>query len=367
MAELVVPFKVAFSRGEVEQFLVRARAALESGWLIPGPNNAELEQRFAEFIGGSLAVAVASGTAALEIVLRAFGLGGSAVLVPANTNYATAEAALRAGCRPVLYDAGLYPELREIEAACVADVAALIVVHVGGYLSPELPAVRAWCDRRGIRLIEDASHAHGARLHDQCAGTFGAASAFSMFATKVMTTAEGGMITTADPQLAADCCRYRDQGKAGDGVHHAVFGSAWRMSELHAALGVVQLDGLARSLDRANRLVGRYVACIEHPGVLVPYEPAVRYSGHKFIVATADATARDSLRAHLHGNGIRSAKGVYEVPLHRQPILDLGVGQPFPLADRFAASHLCLPMWKGLTDADADRVIEAVNGWAGGE
>lgn len=366
VGDQVAPFKVDFSACEVEQFLVRARAALESGWLIPGRNNTELELRFGEFIGVSWAVAVASGTAALEIVLRVFGLSGGAVLVPVNTNYATAEAALRAGCRPVLYDSGLYPDLSVIQEACTGDVVALVVVHVGGYLSPELPAIRGWCDRRGIRLIEDASHAHGARLDGQGAGTFGAAAAFSMFATKVMTTAEGGMITTADPEVAAGCRRYRDQGKADDGVHNVVFGSAWRMSELHAALGVVQLDGLASSLDRVNQLISRYVQGIDHPGVHIPHERAVRYSGHKFIVTLGGAAARKSLRAHLHGQGIGSAKGVYEVPLHRQPVLDLGVGEQFPLAEAFAASHLCLPMWKGLTDADADRVIDAVNGWAGG-
>lgn len=366
MNDVVAPFKVGFSAGEIEDFLVQARAVLESGWLVPGSNNRELEMQFAGFVGASSAVAVASGTAALEIVLRASGLDGSAVLVPANTNYATAEAVLRADCHPVLYDAGLYPDLTAIRAAYTDEVAALIVVHIGGYLSPELPAVRAWSDRRGVRLIEDASHAHGARLGEQGAGTFGAAAAFSMFATKVITTAEGGLIVAADPALVAQCRRYRDQGKAEDGLHHVVFGSAWRMSELHAALGVVQMDGLAANLEWVNHLVRRYVAGIAHPQVRVPYEPVVRYSGHKFIVTTEDALARESLRAHLLGSGVQAAKGVYEVPLHRQPVLGLGLGQEFPSADRFAASHLCLPMWKGLTEADVDRVIEAVNDWTPG-
>jgi dTDP-4-amino-4,6-dideoxygalactose transaminase len=360
---VVLPFRVSFSASEIEQFLARARKVLDSGWLIPGPNNRELEQRFAEFIGISHTVAVSSGTSALEIMMRTAELDGSAVLVPSNTNYATAEAALRAGCLPVLYDAGLYPELREIETAYTSDVAALIVVHVGGYLSPELPRIRDWCDRRGVLLLEDASHAHGARLHERGAGTFGAAAAFSMFATKVITTAEGGLIATADPRFAADCRRYRDQGKADDGVHHMVFGSSWRMSELHAALGAVLMGGLDVGLDRANELVRRYVRGIAHPAVRVPYEPAVRYSGHKFIVTTDGEAARDSLRAHLHARGIRTAKGVYEVPLHRQPALGLETGLAFPVADLFAASHMCLPMWKGMTDKDSDRVIEAVNAW----
>jgi perosamine synthetase len=187
-----------------------------------------------------------------------------------------------------------------------------------------------------------------------------------MFATKVLTTGEGGLITTADPDLARDCRRYRDQGKADDGLHHVAFGSAWRMSELHAALGVVQLDGLPVGLDRVNQRVHRYVEGIDHSGVWVPHDPAVRYSGHKFIVKTDDSSARASLRDQLHRNGIRTAKGAYDVPLHRQPVLRLGAGRAFPLADAFAATHMCLPMWKGLTDADCDRVIEAVNGWTPG-
>ncbi|MFC4105476.1 DegT/DnrJ/EryC1/StrS family aminotransferase [Micromonospora zhanjiangensis] len=366
MSDEIAPFKVEFTTSEIESFVVRARAVLETGWLVPGPNNAEFERRFAKFLGVPQTVAVASGTAALEVVLRALKVSGRTVLVPANTNYATAEATIRAGCRPVLYDSGLYPDLRAIQRVWTPDVTALMVVHVGGYLSPELPELRRWCDQRDVALIEDASHAHGSLLNGQAAGTFGAAAAFSLFATKVVTTAEGGVIATADPAVATACRRYRDQGKADDGLHHVVFGSAWRMSELHAALGAVQLDGLGAGLTRVGQLVGRYVRGIDHPRVRVPNEVGVSYSGHKFIVITDGRKARESLRAHLLAAGIRSAKGVYEVPLHRQPVLGLDDGDGFPLADAFATSHLCLPMWKGLTAGDADRVIEAVNSWTYG-
>ncbi|MBV9141925.1 MAG: DegT/DnrJ/EryC1/StrS aminotransferase family protein [Pseudonocardiales bacterium] len=110
MTNEIAAYRVQFSDREIEEFLTKARSILSSGWLIPGAHNAEFEQRFAEFIGVSHATAVASGTAALEIGFRCLGLGGAAVLVPANTNYATAEAVLRAGGRPVLYDSDLYAE-----------------------------------------------------------------------------------------------------------------------------------------------------------------------------------------------------------------------------------------------------------------
>ena len=135
------------------------------------------------------------------------------------------------------------------------------------------------------------------------------------------------------------------------------------MSESHAALGLVQMDGLESNLARVNEIAARYTAGIVHPWVHVPHDPEVRRSGHKFVVLTPDKTARESLKTHLLSNGIRCGKGVYDVPLSRQPALEFGVGWQFPKAERFAASHLCLPMWKGLTDEEVGRVIEVVNHW----
>ncbi|MBI1759377.1 MAG: DegT/DnrJ/EryC1/StrS family aminotransferase [Actinobacteria bacterium] len=364
MTSEVPAYRVWFSAEEIDEFVARTRAVLASGALVPGANNGELEAAFAALVGVRYATAVSSGTAALEIALRCLDLGGVGVLVPANTNFATAEAVVRAGCRPVLYDADLYPDLASIEAARTPDVAGLVVVHIGGYLAPTLPQIAEFCAAHGIRLVEDASHAHGAAWRGRAAGSFGAAAAFSMFATKVLTTGEGGLLVTDDPGVAGLSRRYRDQGKADDGLHNVVFGSAWRMSELHAALGVVQLPGLPVVLERVNTIVERYAMEISHPLVAVPYDPEVRYSGHKFVVTVA-AGQRDELRDHLHAHGVRTAKGVYEVPLHRQPALGLSAGPGYPRAERFAAAHLCLPMWKGLTDGEVDRVVDAVNRWPG--
>jgi dTDP-4-amino-4,6-dideoxygalactose transaminase len=361
--DAVPAFSVRFSAGEIAEFMRRAEAILASGQLVPGVNNEELERQFAWHLGAPHAVAVSSGTAALEIGLRCLGLAGRPVLVPANTNYATAEAVVRAGARPVLYDSGLYPDIQSIDNACPADAAAVIVVHIGGYLTPSMPEITRFCAQRGLHLVEDASHAHGATLRGRSAGTFGHVAAFSTFATKVLTTSEGGLLVTSDPTVANDAVRYRDQGKADDGLRSVLFGSAWRMSELHAALGVAQLGSLGTTLRRHNEIIGRYVAGIDHPGLRVPYEREVRYSGHKMIVLAEDPAARDRLRVHLLVRGIGCAKGVYEVPLHRQPALRLDTGHRFPAADHFAAAHLCLPLSRWLTDDQVDTVIDAVNGW----
>lgn len=360
----VAAYRVCFSDEEIDEFLTRAQGILAAGALVPGTNNAELEQAFAALVGARHATAVASGTAALEIACRCLELSGAEVLVPANTNYATAEAVVRAGGRPVLYDCGLDADVDSIEAACTPEVAGLMVVHIGGYLSVSLPRIAEFCSLRGIRLVEDASHAHGSMWRGRAAGSFGDAAAFSMFATKVVTTGEGGLLVTDDAEVAALSRRYRDQGKADDGLHNVVFGSAWRMSELHAALGVVQMRALPTVLERVNTIAKRYAKEIVHPLVEVPYDPDTRYSGHKFVVTVAGGR-RDGLRAYLYEQGIRPAKGVYEVPLHRQPALGLSGGCGYPRAEWFAASHLCLPMWKGLTDTEVDRVVDAVNRWPG--
>jgi hypothetical protein len=146
----IAAFRVRFPAEVVEEFLRRAAAVLETGQLIPGTNNAEFEDRFATLIGAGHAVTVSSGTAALEIALRVAGVEGRPVLVPANTNYATAEAVLRAGCRPVLYDAGRYPDLAAIGAGWTPEIAAVVVVHIDGYLTKEV-AVSRWLASIGFR------------------------------------------------------------------------------------------------------------------------------------------------------------------------------------------------------------------------
>ena len=160
---------------------------------------------------------MSSGTSALETILRILAVEGGEVVVPTNTFFATVAAVAHAGGIPRLADvssATLALSAETLEAALTAQTRAVILVHVGGVITPEVDAIRAICDRSGVTLIEDAAHAHGASFHGRPAGTFGEAAAFSFYPTKVMTSGEGGMITTADDFLREEAVVYRDQGKA---------------------------------------------------------------------------------------------------------------------------------------------------------
>ena len=195
-------------------------------------------------------MAVSSGTAALEIILRSVGVAGRDVVVPANTFFATAEAALRAGGRPVFADIdpmtfALSPQT--LLAALTPRTGAVLVVHIGGLITPHVDELRTICAERGIALVEDAAHAHGASYDGRPAGSFGAAAGFSFFPTKVVTCGEGGMILTGSDAIAQAARIYRDQGKGSVGAnHHVLHGYAWRMSELAAATGLVHLRRIGR-------------------------------------------------------------------------------------------------------------------------
>ncbi|WP_328435826.1 DegT/DnrJ/EryC1/StrS family aminotransferase [Nocardia puris] len=357
---MIGPFTAALPDEEIRTVSAAIEQILASGQFVLGPHTEALEAAVAAMAGTKYAIAVNSGATALEIIYRALDLRGRTVLVPTNTNYATAASALAAGARVELYDAGLYPGLADLEHRLTPDVGAVVVVHIGGYLSPDLPAIMAWCQRTGVPLIEDAAHAHGSTLADRPAGGLGQAGAFSFFATKVVTTGEGGVITTDDPDLDAMARLYRNQGKDRHG-RHIVAGGSWRMTELGAALGTTQLAHLDRDLLRRRAVIDRYSDTLSGPALTFPALHG-QLSGHKAIAILNPGIDRKQLRNRVFAAGVELARGVYEQPLHTQPVFSgLNVGDRFPVADEFAARHLCLPLWRAMTDEVVERVIDTIN------
>lgn len=357
---MIPPFTAALPSEEISVVLAAAERILRSGQFVLGPHTQALEAAVAAMAGTRYAIAVNSGATALEIIYRTLDLRGRTVLVPTNTNYATAAAALAAGARVELYDAGLYPAMADLEHRLTPDIGAVVVVHIGGYLSPDLSAIIAWCQRTGVPLIEDAAHAHGSTLADRPAGGLGYAGAFSFFATKVVTTGEGGVITTDDPDLDAMARLYRNQGKDNHG-RHVVTGGSWRITELGAALGTTQLDHLDRDLDRRRAVIDRYSDTLSGSALTFPALHG-QVSGHKAIALLTPGIDRKQLRDKVFAAGVELARGVYEQPLHTQPVFSaLNVGDRFPVADDFADRHLCLPLWRGMTDDMVTPVIDTLN------
>ncbi|MFE6926295.1 DegT/DnrJ/EryC1/StrS family aminotransferase [Nocardia sp. NPDC057663] len=357
----VAPFRVDFTDSQIDQALAGFRKVLESGQLILGAYTSEFENMFADILGGQHAVSVNSGSTALEILFRSIGIAGRDVLVPTNTNFATAMSVVAAGGIPVFYDSGLAATLDAILSKISPRTAAVVVVHIGGHISAELPTIVEELRSRDIHLVEDAAHAHGSSLGGVNAGCF-AHSAFSFFPTKVMTTFEGGMILTSDEVIAQLARQYRDQGKDASGELHVLAGNSWRLTEVGAVLGLVQLATFGDGLSRRNAIIARYR---EGLGDVLNF-PAVAesdvLSGHKAVCLLSDGLDRDVLRRRAKEAGVVLAREVYRTPLHLQPIFRSYVpsGQSFPEADSFSRQHICLPLWTSMVEEDVSRVIAVV-------
>lgn len=345
----------------------RIEEILESGQLTLGKYGAAFEEKFAELCGVKHAVAVNSGTAALEISLRALGVEGRDVLVPANTFFATVAAVVHAGARPVLMDTepetfATAPE--EIERRITPNTAGVIVVHIGGLVSPRMAELQEVVQRKGIWLLEDAAHGHGSSFDGTSAGAFGIAGAFSFYPTKVMTAAEGGMITTNDDRLNDEARIYRDQGKASFTQNaHTRLGYNWRLAETNAVIGLRHLERLPAMIRSRQRIAALYDAALADFGGLTPLR--IPEGGvcnyYKYVAITKQKTDRKSLKADLRGTyGVSLAGEVYEEPVQRQPIFERYAEYPLPVSEDVCSNHICLPVFSGMTDEQAKQVIDAL-------
>jgi perosamine synthetase len=359
--------RIVFSAQDRLEILRMIDRSLQDGSLTLGPQTREFEEAFALRHDVPHAIAVSSGTSALEIIFRILAVKDREVVIPTNTFFATAAAVVHAGGIPRLADISadtlaLSPET--LEAALTPLTAVVVLVHIGGFITPEIDAIRHICDRRGIVLVEDAAHAHGASFEGRAAGTFGHAAAFSFYPTKVMTSGEGGMITTRDEQLRDEAIVYRDQGKAGFlGGDHVRMGYAWRMSELHAAVGLIHLSHLNEAIVTRRRVAARYDEALAGlSGCRTLSIPAASISNfYKYVVLLNPAIDRAELKRELSERmGVSLSGEVYASPLHRQPIFADLDGDSFPVADDVCARHICLPVHSDMSDDEADYVVESL-------
>jgi len=357
------------------QFLPEDRAwiseriveVLTTGQLTLGKYGAQFEKDFADFSGCRHAISVNSGTSALEIIFRTLGIEGKDVLVPTNTFFATAAAVIHAGGRPILVD--LDPESfsirpEDVENSLTAKTVGVVVVHIGGIISRRIKELQELCQRKGIWLVEDAAHAHGSSLRGSKAGTFGIASAFSFYPTKVMTSAEGGMIVTDDDRIAEESRIYRDQGKASFTQNaHVRMGYNWRMSEPHAIIGLKHLERLPSMISDRKKIAMIYdrglkefrnLQCLD-----IPREGVCNY--YKYIAILNDKRDRKTLKSELRERyGVSLSGEVYEEPLHKQPVFKQYATGSLAVSEDYCARHICLPVYSGMKDDEAQWVIDSL-------
>jgi perosamine synthetase len=367
MMHTVPAAKIQFLPEDRAWIADRIQEVLASGQLTLGKYGSEFEKEFARLCGVRHAVAVNSGTSSLEIILRSLGIEGKKVLVPTNTFFATAAAVVHAGGAPVLLDMdpesfAINPEI--VEKNLTPGTVGIIVVHIGGIISAQMPALVQLAKAKGLWLVEDAAHAHGSSFQSVKAGAFGVAGSFSFYPTKVMTSAEGGMIVTDDDRLDEESRIYRDQGKKSFTENaHVRMGYNWRMSEPHAIIGLKHLERLPAMIADRRAIAAIYdrkLAEFKNLYALqVPQNGICNY--YKYIAVLKDKRNRKELKALLRERyGVSLAGEVYEEPLHKQPVFEKYAAGPLPISEDLCSRHICLPVFSGMRVSDADQVLHAL-------
>lgn len=331
---------------------------------VGGPEVAAFEAALARAAGAAHCVGVANGTDALQLVLRAAGIGpGDEVVVPANTFLATAEAVALAGARPVLADCREDTLLLDPEAAAAAitpRTRALIPVHLYG-LRADLSPFHGLASRHGLALVEDACQAHGAALDGRWPPDRGSlAAAYSFYPGKNLgALGDAGAVLTDDAGLAAAVRRLGDHGRAGH-AEHVVAGTNSRLDALQAAVLAVKLERLGPWNERRAALARRYDRALRGLEGLraAPTAPGRPHVYHLYVVRSG---RREALEAHLAAHGVATGRH-YPVPLHLQPAwahLGHRAGE-FPVAEAAAQRILSLPLYPELAEAALDRVAALV-------
>jgi perosamine synthetase len=353
-----------------------AAAAVESGWVAQGPRVAEFERAFAAAIGGGHAVAVSSCTAALHLALLAAGVGrGDEVVVPSLSFIATANAARYVGARPVFADVdavtlNLTPGT--VEPVLTDRTRAVILVDQCG-VPADLDAMRKLCDARAIMIVEDAACAVGAQYRGRPVGAGADVAAFSFHPRKLLTTGEGGMIVTPDGELASRLRRLREHGMDASAAQRHISrqpvieryletGYNYRMTDIQAAVGLVQLGKLPALVARRRELAARYRRLLAGiPGVRMIDDPEYGRTNFQsfWILLPEDApVGRDELLLLLAAEGISARRGI--MAAHAEPAY-AGEGQwALPVTDRVTADSLILPLFHDLSLAEQDMIVDVV-------
>lgn len=366
----ISPAKPYFPREDIQVIQKEIKKILDSGMLTLGEYTRRFETEFAKLCNVRKAVAVNSGTAALEIALRILGLEkDDEVVVPTNTFSATAAAVILSGGKPVFTDIdaeSLCINAENVQKHLTNKTKGVMAVHIGGLVCPEIKAIKEICEDHNLFLIEDSAHAHGSLLDKKSAGSFGDVGCFSFYPTKVMTTGEGGIITTDREDLAEKAVVLRDQGK--ESFHSNIVievGYNWRMTEISAAMGLVQLRRLPEFIKRRNEIARYYDRGISKvkglKSLRIPKNVLSNY--YKYVAFLSPEIPRDGFKQRLRERGVKPSGEVYWPPLHMQPVykqlLKIKEGD-FPVAEDACRRMVCLPIYSQMTTNEAKYVIESV-------
>jgi dTDP-4-amino-4,6-dideoxygalactose transaminase len=374
----VVPFHRAFVGDEEIEAVAEV---LRSGWLTTGPKVQEFESAFAHAVEARHALAVSSCTAALHLALEAIGLEpGDEVLLPTLTFTATAEVVAYFKAKPVLVDSEAQQfnlDPAQLQRHLTSRTRAIIPVHFAGHPCA-MNAIQSFAAANRLVVIEDAAHAFPAKYDGKPVGSLSALTAFSFYATKTITTGEGGMITTDNDELAGRMAIMRLHGMSRDAWKRYSAQGSWsydvvapgfkyNLTDLQGALGLVQLRKAERMRERRAELALRYSAGLGSCPAFRPLAvaPHIEHAWHLFVVLLQPGTlriSRDQVIEELKQQGVGTA--VHFIPLHRHSYYrnQWGYGpEQFPVAEDYFQRCISLPLYPGMSDADSVCVLEALH------
>jgi perosamine synthetase len=378
LATTFVPFHRALIEEEEKQAVLEV---LDSGWLTTGPRAREFERSFAQYVNATHGVAVNSCTAALHLALAALDISdGDEVIIPTMTFAATGEAVLYQGAQPILVDCtpgSFHMDPEKVAAAVTPRTRAIIPVHYAGYPC-DMDVILEIARRYELKVVEDAAHSLPAWHKGKMVGSIGDVTCFSFYATKTLTTGEGGMITTENRELAERMRtlslhglsrhawnRYSAQGSWRYEIVQA--GYKYNLTDIQAAIGLVQLAKCTNMRDARARVAHEYARLLRDQGVFaLPSIPAgYDHAWHLFVIEvdpTALRITRDQVIDELKQRGIGTS--VHFIPLHLHPLyqgkLGYRTGQ-FPYAEERFERAISLPIYPGMTQDEVERVAEALH------
>lgn len=360
----MIPVNTPLLDGNEEKYLLEC---IRTGWISSeGPFIKEFEEKFSSYIGCKFGIAVSNGSGALDIAVQALKIGsGDEVIMPTFTIISPAQSVVRAGAIPVLIDSDpttFNMDVSQIEAKITSKTKAIIVVHIYG-LPVDMDPVLELCKKHNLYLIEDAAEMHGQTYKGKMCGSFGDISIFSFYPNKHITTGEGGMLLTNNPELAERCSKLRNlafEPKGRRFIHHEL-GWNYRMTNMQAALGLAQLEKIEAHVTKKRSIGSEYQSGLkEIKGFQLPL-PATDYAKNIYWIFPLIAESQElceSTTEKLNKIGIGTRPFFWCI--HEQPVFkDMGlfINESYPVAERLARNGFYIPSGLGLSNEDIQEVI----------
>lgn len=381
---------VVYKEEVIENTMEHWRECLEDGWVILGDYNEEFEQTFAEKMNREHGIAVTNDTAALEVSFRIIKqeTEGRKVLIPANGFHSIVQVTDRAGFEPVFMDIdienGIQPTVSQVREKLdkFPDIVAYVDMPCGGYIHPDMGGLSALLDERNVYMVGDYAHAHGSSVKNNGetvdVGLYPDFACYSFYATKVIDSAEGGLILCDNERWDKEARLYRNYGREGSFGNSTIVrdGNNFRLSEFHAALALEQTKVMDDLLEHRRKLADKYFEELEEvDGIKTrPFSRLLdgqKPSFYKFVILLPEDTTHEEkqqFKEDLIEEGAQPSGDVYDLPIYKHPIYKGRFeGKYEPQAEEFSRRHVCIPMHDAMDISDVEFVVdsikEVVKGW----